>query len=120
MISLLNVLLIFILVESLQCESKPVSIGLGKKHVMPNYKNYQRRAKEAGVPSLPVWGNVWPVAIYWTYIRVGTPLQKYPVALDTGSMTLDIVGPNCKVVFFGCVSYCLVGLVCVFISLCVC
>jgi hypothetical protein len=76
-----------------------VSIGLGKKHVLPTYKNLHRLSKEAGV-SVPVWGNVWPVAIYWAFINVGSPAKNYPVALDTGSMTLDIVGPNCEVLFF--------------------
>eukprot|EP01051_Picozoa_sp_SAG22_P001136 SAG22_NODE_41_length_25488_cov_6.133719_11_plen_294_part_00 len=44
---------------------------------------------------LPTGGNVWPVAIYWIYVSVGTPPQRFPVALDSGSMTLDIQGPGC-------------------------
>ena len=35
------------------------------------------------------------MAIYWITIGVGTPPQPFPVAIDSGSMTLDIQGPGC-------------------------
>jgi hypothetical protein len=46
--------------------------------------------------SFPTGGNVWPVAIYWITIEVGTPPKPFPVAIDSGSMTLDIQGPGCE------------------------
>jgi hypothetical protein len=38
---------------------------------------------------------VWPVAIYWISLDIGTPPKSFPVAIDSGSMTLDIQGPGC-------------------------
>ena len=35
------------------------------------------------------------MAIYWISIDVGTPPKSFPVAIDSGSMTLDIQGPGC-------------------------
>lgn len=43
---------------------------------------------------------MWPVAIYWCFIEVGTPPQKFPVAIDSGSPFLAIAGKGCD----GCVS----------------
>mmetsp|Transcript_15712 Transcript_15712/g.38754 ORF Transcript_15712/g.38754 Transcript_15712/m.38754 type:complete len:424 (+) Transcript_15712:41-1312(+) len=40
-------------------------------------------------------GSIWPVAIYWTKIAIGTPPKMFPVAIDSGSGDLDIQGPNC-------------------------
>jgi len=45
--------------------------------------------------NLPVGGDVWPVAIYWCDVQVGTPPVSFPVAMDTGSFTLDIPNYNC-------------------------
>ena len=42
--------------------------------------------------SFPTGGNVWPVAIYWISLDIGTPPKSFPVAIDSGSMTLDIQG----------------------------
>ena len=38
---------------------------------------------------------MWPVAIYWISLNIGTPPKAFPVAIDSGSMTLDIQGPGC-------------------------
>jgi hypothetical protein len=46
--------------------------------------------------NFPQGGNIWPVAIYWTYIDVGTPPVKFPVNVDSGSSNLDIKGVNCS------------------------
>jgi hypothetical protein len=53
-----------------------------------------------GKVNLPLGGDVWPVAIYWTEVSVGTPPRKFPVAVDSGSYTLDIPSSGCK----GCVT----------------
>ena len=44
----------------------------------------------------PMGGNIWPVAIYWVEIEVGTPPSTFPVAVDTGSYTLDIPHVTCS------------------------
>ena len=36
-----------------------------------------------GFTAIPVGGDVWPVAIYWVEIAVGTPPRRFPVAIDT-------------------------------------
>eukprot|EP00947_MAST-08B_sp_MAST-8B-sp1_P003652 g3652.t1 len=50
--------------------------------------------------SIPANGAVWPTAIYWTTVQVGTPAQDFPVAIDSGSGDLDIGGKGCV----GCVT----------------
>ena len=50
--------------------------------------------------SIPAGGAVWPTAIYWCNVEVGTPPHSYPVAIDSGSGDLDIGGAGCK----GCVT----------------
>lgn len=44
-------------------------------------------------------GDVWPVAIFWVDIQLGTPKRHFPVAIDSGSDTLDIPSAGCR----GCV-----------------
>ena len=39
-----------------------------------------------------IGGAVWPTAIYWTTVQVGTPARDFPVAIDSGSGDLDIGG----------------------------
>lgn len=48
----------------------------------------------------PLGGDVWPVAIFWMFVEVGTPPRSFPVAIDSGSYTLDIPQTGCQ----GCVS----------------
>mmetsp|Transcript_68236 Transcript_68236/g.108276 ORF Transcript_68236/g.108276 Transcript_68236/m.108276 type:complete len:405 (+) Transcript_68236:35-1249(+) len=50
--------------------------------------------------SIPAGGAVWPTAIYWTTIQIGTPAQDFPVAIDSGSGDLNVEGAGCK----GCVT----------------
>ena len=38
---------------------------------------------------------MWPTAIYWTTVQVGTPPKDFPVAIDSGSGDLDISGKGC-------------------------
>ena len=49
-----------------------------------------RLAQLAGVPVVPVNGDVWPVAIFWSVLQVGNPPVSFPVAIDSGSDTLNI------------------------------
>jgi len=49
--------------------------------------------------SIPANGDVWPTAIYWTMVEVGSPPRSFPVAIDSGSGDLDISGKGCQ----GCV-----------------
>jgi len=48
---------------------------------------------------VPTGGAVWPTAIYWTMVEIGTPPLLFPVAIDSGSGDLDVGGANCD----GCV-----------------
>jgi hypothetical protein len=50
--------------------------------------------------NIPAGGDVWPVAIFWVFIQIGTPPQDFPVAIDSGSGDLDVSGKGCK----GCVT----------------
>ncbi|KAL1521780.1 hypothetical protein AB1Y20_021433 [Prymnesium parvum] len=50
--------------------------------------------------SIPAGGAVWPTAIYWARVEVGTPPISFPVAIDSGSGDLDIAGNGCS----GCVT----------------
>lgn len=50
--------------------------------------------------NLPANGDVWPTAIYWCMVEIGTPSLSYPVAIDSGSGDLDISGAGCD----GCVT----------------
>ena len=34
--------------------------------------------------NFPQGGNIWPVAIYWTFINVGSPPVQFPVNVDNG------------------------------------
>lgn len=43
---------------------------------------------------------MWPVAIYWAFLTIGTPSAQYPAAIDSGSFTLDIPLKGCN----GCVN----------------
>ena len=46
--------------------------------------------------NFPQGGNIWPVAIYWTFINVGSPPVQFPVNVDSGSSNLDIEGAGCS------------------------
>lgn len=74
-------------------------------------RSNERRAKR-GLPAwsakawrggnnntLPAGGDVWPVAIYWSFVNIGSPSKKFPVAIDSGSFTLDVPLVGCD----GCV-----------------
>lgn len=50
--------------------------------------------------SIPAGGAIWPTAIYWSFVEVGTPPVSFPVAIDSGSGDLDISGAGCD----GCVT----------------
>ena len=46
--------------------------------------------------SIPAGGAIWPTAIYWTTVQVGTPPVDFPVCIDSGSGDLDISGKGCN------------------------
>ena len=45
--------------------------------------------------SIPAGGAVWPTAIYWCEVQVGTPPVSFPVCIDSGSGDLDISAKDC-------------------------
>jgi len=57
-------------------------------------------AAVGGAPDEPVGGDIWPVAIYWCEVGIGNPPVMFPVAIDSGSYTLDVPRKGCT----GCVS----------------
>jgi hypothetical protein len=46
--------------------------------------------------SIPMNGDIYPLGIYYSVVGIGTPSQKFAVALDTGSDTLIVPGRNCN------------------------
>ena len=50
--------------------------------------------------SIPANGAVWPTAIFWSTVQIGTPPVDFPVAIDSGSGDLDVAGNGCV----GCVT----------------
>lgn len=50
--------------------------------------------------SIPMNGDIYPLGIYYSVVAIGTPAQKFAVALDTGSDTLIVPGIKCN----GCAS----------------
>eukprot|EP00928_Gymnodinium_smaydae_P037413 TRINITY_DN25979_c0_g1_i1.p1 TRINITY_DN25979_c0_g1~~TRINITY_DN25979_c0_g1_i1.p1 ORF type:complete len:491 (-),score=43.41 TRINITY_DN25979_c0_g1_i1:115-1587(-) len=52
------------------------------------------------VTDVPAEGSVWPAAVYWTFIEVGTPPRQFPVVIDSGSPFLVISGKGCA----GCIT----------------
>jgi len=44
---------------------------------------------------VPMGGNINPLGIFYVNISVGRPAQKIEVAVDSGSFTLLVPGPNC-------------------------
>eukprot|EP01059_Diplonema_ambulator_P001816 TRINITY_DN1152_c0_g2_i1.p1 TRINITY_DN1152_c0_g2~~TRINITY_DN1152_c0_g2_i1.p1 ORF type:complete len:443 (+),score=117.88 TRINITY_DN1152_c0_g2_i1:46-1329(+) len=64
---------------------------------MKTHTRYENRQiiYQDKVGSDPMGGDIWPVAIYWVEIQVGTPARTFPVAIDTGSFTLDIPHVSC-------------------------
>ena len=71
-----------ILLATAVCEAgRPKLLHLGKRVVQP---------RDTFNHSIPAGGDVWPVAIYWVNVSVGTPTKSIPVAIDSGSGGLDI------------------------------
>ena len=70
-----------------------------KRSIERNAKRGIRVARQNN-NSQPAGGDVWPVAIYWAFLKVGSNRQKFPVAIDSGSYTLNIPQVGCQ----GCTS----------------
>lgn len=82
-------------------QAAPSRLRLHKAPPQPHVSATLRGLLAAnGTHDLPVGGDVWPVGIYWTTVAVGTPPRYFPVAIDSGSSTLDIQGADCD----GCVT----------------
>ena len=79
--------------------SVPHSVHLGARvvHTPPRSRVHSLLTNGS---SIPAGGAVWPTAIYWSTVSVGTPPQKFPVAIDSGSGDLDISAKDCA----GCVT----------------
>jgi hypothetical protein len=78
----------------------PAIARLGRvvKNLPPRSRYLESFGKNGS--SIPANGAVWPTAIYWCNVEVGTPPQSFPVAIDSGSGDLDIGAKGCN----GCVT----------------
>ncbi|KNC54299.1 uncharacterized protein AMSG_12338 [Thecamonas trahens ATCC 50062] len=47
-----------------------------------------------------VGGSIWPVSIFWTNVEIGSPPVFFPVAIDSGSFTLNVPLAGCH----GCIT----------------
>jgi len=77
------------------------SVSMQRHHQMGISRTFSRRLNEkmklnSNGSSVPAWGDVFPIAIYWVFIDVGTPPIKFPVALDTGSGDVDFPMVGCS------------------------
>jgi len=74
------------------------------QHVLPLQRHIVDSPPKSGLlrtlrgngSSIPAGGAVWPTAIYWTMVQVGTPPKDFPVAIDSGSGDLNIAGKGCQ------------------------
>ena len=77
------------------------SVGMGKVEVhRPPTSRVMARLPGTNGSSIPAGGAVWPTAIYWSTVQIGTPPLDFPVAIDSGSGDLDVSGKGCV----GCVT----------------
>lgn len=80
------------------------NVGLGKKTILSGprsrFLGNQNNGGGTNGSDIPVGGSVWPTAIYWCFVQIGTPPQDFPAAIDSGSGDLDVAGVNCD----GCVT----------------
>lgn len=56
---------------------------------LPLHRHHQQRhpaprGYAAANGSIPAYGDIWPVAIYWSFVHIGTPPLAFPVAIDSG------------------------------------
>jgi len=74
-------------------------LGAHIAHLPPRSRVSARLAPDNGT-SIPAGGAVWPTAIYWSLVQVGTPPIDVPAAIDSGSGDLDVGAKGCV----GCVT----------------
>jgi len=86
--------------DSVGTASNPAILRLSKKHVHSPPRSRVQALLTGNGSSIPANGAVWPTAIYWTKVQIGTPPVDFPVAIDSGSGDLDVSGKGCK----GCVT----------------
>ena len=56
---------------------------------------FSRQHREASWERQRTGGSVWPTAINWTQVSIGTPPLLFPVATDSRSGDLDVGGKGC-------------------------
>ena len=85
------------LFSTLALTPRTAHLGVSTIHSPPRSRV---AARNGNGTSIPANGAVWPTAIYWTMLQVGTPPQAFPAAIDSGSGDLDIAAKGCV----GCVT----------------
>jgi hypothetical protein len=77
----------------------PRNMHLGRHIVdLPPVSRLARKLSNGS--SIPAGGAVWPTAIFWAMVEVGTPPRSFPATIDSGSGALDVGAVGCD----GCVT----------------
>jgi len=71
--------------------SPVVPLHMHQEHLPPSSPILRSRGHD-----LPVDGAVFPTAMYYAMVQVGTPPRDYAVGLDSGSGDLFVEGKGCK------------------------
>lgn len=93
----------FAAVAALQVATTGAAVAVARVGKIVTHSPPRSRVMEAmggNGSSIPANGAVWPTAIFWSTVQVGTPPVDFPVAIDSGSGDLDIAGAGCA----GCVT----------------
>jgi len=72
---------------------RSVPMGMHRLHIPPRSGILESRP---GGHSIPASGAVFPTAIYWTTVQIGSPPQDFAVGLDSGSGDLFVEGKGCS------------------------
>jgi hypothetical protein len=75
--------------------SRTVHLGKAITHSPPRSRFVERHSAASNGSSIPAGGAVWPTAIYWVYVQIGSPPHDFPAAIDSGSGDLDVEGKGC-------------------------
>lgn len=73
----------------------PMTVPLKRHEHRSHTAPWKKWADTLGSESIPVRGNYAPFGVFYTQIRLGTPLQTYNVAIDSGSYRTIVTDISC-------------------------